>query len=46
MKQLSFIHDSKECILLFLTGLLSKTELGRKGYHGMHSMYKAIRSIL
>lgn len=45
MKNLSFLHDSKECILLFFTGLLSKTELGRKGYHGMHRIYKAVRGI-
>lgn len=42
MKQLSFLHDYKECILLFFTGLLSKIELGRKGYHSLHKMYKTI----
>ena len=46
MKQLTIQHNPKECILLFFTGLLSKTELGRKGYHGMHKMYKAVRGII
>ena len=43
MKQLTIQHDPKECVLLFFTGLLSKTELGRKGYHGLHKMYRAVR---
>lgn len=43
MKQLTIQHDPKECALLFFTGLLSKTELGRKGYHCMHKKYRAVR---
>ena len=46
MKQLTIQHNPKECILLFFTGLLSKTELGRMGYHGMHKMYRCIRRLI
>lgn len=45
MRQFSFLHDSKECIMLLLTGLLSKTELGRKGYHGMHKVYRGMHCL-
>lgn len=45
MKQLTAQNDPKECVLLFFTGLLSKTRLGRKGYHGMHKMYRAVRGL-
>lgn len=46
IKQLSFLSDYRDCILLFLTGLLSKTELGRKGYHGVHKLYRGMRCVV
>ena len=45
MKQLTVQNDPKECVLLFFTGLLSKTRLGRKGYHGMHKIYRTVRGL-
>ena len=45
MSQLSFFHDNKERILLFFTGILSKTRLGRKGYHGLYNIYRDVRRL-
>lgn len=46
MKRLTIQYDLKECVLLFFTNLFSKTELGRKGYHGMHKIYRVVRGLM
>lgn len=45
-KELSILHDPIECVLLFATGIMSRTKMGRSTFHSLEKTYKVIRGKL
>lgn len=42
-KALTIMHDSYDCMLLFLTGIMGKSRIGRRVFGGMRKSYRIVK---